>query len=148
MIKKVLLLFIFFLLTLMFLKSIVVLWFIYTDNYFYQWNFDNPLFSEKVRILLLYGLLIPIISLTILTILLRKGIFVEPLKLISILITSFIIFRYVDVYIRSLLHFSKSHFINAYLDLTIFGLLTILFLFLLVRNGVISLTLNNSKSKG
>lgn len=135
MIKRSLVQFLFFFVILIFLKSIVTLVIIYTDNYFYEWNFDNPLFERKLNQFILYTLLIPSGLLLIGIIALRKRLNSKLINLVAIGFLAIVLFKLFDVYIRGLVHFSTNHITNTYYDIVVFGLISYCLYLLLSKIG-------------
>ncbi len=136
MIKKSLILFLFFLFILVFLKSLITLVFIYTDNYFYQWSPGDEEFTRKLYEFLMFALLIPSALLLTGILILRKSFDLKLITLIALSLLAIVFYRFFDVNIRSAVHFSSSYITDAYTDVLVFGLIVLGLYFFIFKTGI------------
>ncbi len=110
-----------------FVKSIIILILIYTDDYFYKWEFNNLEQASKLMKFQLLSLFIPFAIGILLIIFLRKRIGLKIIELILVFVLALLILRFIDVEIRWLLQFTSNHITNAFINLIVFGFLSLIF---------------------
>ncbi|MEO1485072.1 MAG: hypothetical protein AAFU57_04955, partial [Bacteroidota bacterium] len=80
---------------------------------------------------LLTTLIVPSALLIGLVIAFRKSLGLFAYKMIILVVLSILAFRFMDLQVRSLIHFSTNHILNTYLDVIVFGLLSLILISLL-----------------